>query len=487
MEQLIKANDIYVEHKGRTVLDIHDLEIYEHDRIGLVGANGAGKSTLLQVLLGQIGLQSGKIERRGQFAYLPQLDQAAKPEQQDYALMGRLGLDRTAEGHLSGGEETRLKIARALSTETHGIFADEPTSHLDQEGIELLAKQLQYFKGAMLIVSHDRYFLDRVVDKIWELDEGRITEYWGGYSDYLAQKEEERRNQDIRYKQFTHERERLEHALTEKKNQARKLEQKTKGAPRKNNTENGGCLAHQKTIGSKQKKLHHAAKNMEHRLESLGEVKPPETIRSVTFRLSEALKLHHPSPIVGQNIRKMLGDKLLFEEVSFQFPVGAKIAVTGGNGVGKSTLFQMIMNREEGITVSPKAEIGYFAQTGYKIIGNQPLMSFMQDNCDYEVREIRAVLASMGFAQEDIRKDTAVLSGGEMMKLQLAKLLLGKYNILLLDEPGNFLDLQATEALERFMKQYAGTLVFISHDVRLVEAVADVVYEIADQKMVRLK
>lgn len=175
------------------------------------------------------------------------------------------------------------------------------------------------------------------------------------------------------------------------------MDQKAKGALRKYSSENGGRLAHQKTVGSKQKKLHNAAKHLEQRIELLGDVKPPEAIRSVQFRQSKALELHNPFPI------------------------------TGANGTGKTTLFNMILNREDGNSLLPKAEMGIFAQNGYKIDRNQGVMAFMQENCDYQVSEIRAVLAAMGFSHHDVRKELSVLSGGEIIKLQLAKMLLGPF------------------------------------------------------------
>ncbi|WP_054955359.1 Msr family ABC-F type ribosomal protection protein [Paenibacillus dakarensis] len=486
MELLIKAEDIYVEYKGQDVLDIDGLELYSYDRIGLVGANGAGKSTLLKVLLGEIQLPHTQIVREGSFTYIPQLDDVTLQEVKDYALMGKLGVDRSSYSEkMSGGEETRLKIAQALSEDVHGIFADEPTSHLDREGVDFLIHQLKYYSGALLVISHDRYFLDQVVDKIWELKDGKITEYWGGYSEYLAQKEDERQSQAARYKQFTEERERLEKAIEEKHKQARKMEQKAKGASKKNSTESGGRLAHQKPTGSKQKQLHNAAKNMEHRIEALGNVLPPETKRSIQFRQSRALGLHNPFPITGSEIDKRFGDKVIFERASFQFPLGSKIGITGANGTGKTTLFQMILDKEEGISISPKAKIGYFAQTGYKMNRTQGIMEYMLEDCDYQVPEIRAVLASMGFTPQDVRKEISVLSGGEIIKLQLAKMLLGRYNILLMDEPSNFLDIPAVEALENLMKSYEGTILFITHDVRLLENVADHVYEIQSGNIIQ--
>src|SRR5690606_36695760 len=139
-------------------------------------------------------------------------------------------------------------------------------------------------------------------------------------------------------------------------------------------------------------------------IEALGDVKPPETIHTIRFRQRQSLELHHPYPITANEVSKQFGDKVLFDKASFQFPLGAKIAITGKNGAGKTTLFQMILNRENGITLSPKAEIGYFAQNGYKVNRDQGVMTFMQESCDYTVPEIRAVLASLGFTPQDVRK-----------------------------------------------------------------------------------
>ncbi|UZQ49003.1 Msr family ABC-F type ribosomal protection protein [Clostridium kluyveri] len=488
MELIIKAKDLRVEYTGCDVLDIDELELYNYDRIGLVGANGAGKSTLLKVLSGELTPIGCKINRLGEFAYISQLDEVTLQEEKDFALIGKLGIEQLEVQTMSGGEETRLKIAQALSMQVHGIFADEPTSHLDREGIDFLIGQLKYFSGALLVISHDRYFLDEVVDKIWELKGGKIKEYWGNYSDYLRQKEEEYKSQVIKYQRFVAERDRLEQAAEEKRKQARKIEQKAKGAAKKNNSESGGRLAHQKTMGSKQKTLYNSAKSMEHKIASLGDMKAPGDIRKIRFRQSKALELHNPYPISGTEINKRFGDKVLFEKASFSIPLGAKVALTGGNGAGKTTLIQMILNHEDGISISRKAEIGYFDQNGYKYNRNQEVMEFMQEDCDYNVSEIRSVLASMGFAQNNIFKRLlSDLSGGEIIKLLLAKMLVGRYNILLMDEPSNFLDLPSLEALEMLMKEYAGTIVFITHDKRLLDNVADVVYEIKNRKFNRVR
>lgn len=158
---------------------------------------------------------------------------------------------------------------------------------------------MKYFSGALLIISHHRYFLDELVDKIWELKNGKIIEYWGNYSDSLRQKEEERQSQAAKYEQFVAERDRLKRAAEKKRKQARKIDQRAKGAAKKNNSESRGRLGHQKTMGSKQKTLYNAVKSMEHRIAALGDVEVPENMRTIRFRQSKALALHNPYPITG--------------------------------------------------------------------------------------------------------------------------------------------------------------------------------------------
>lgn len=487
MELIIKANDIHVEYAGRDVLDIDELEIYSYDRIGLVGSNGAGKSTLLKILSKEPTPSSCKIQRFGEVTCIPQLESITIEESYDIAMLSRLGVSGLQRNTMSGGEKTRTKIAAALSRQVHALFADEPTCHLDRPGIDLLINQLKAFDGALLLISHDRYFLDETVDKIWELKDGKITEYWGGYSDYLLQKQEEYEQQVAQYEKSVQVRERLERSIIEKRKQAGQVDKKQKGSVRKNANESTGRLGHQKTTGSKQRKMYNAAQNMERRIDALGDIKAPESIRNIRFRQSMALELHNKFPITGDNINLYFGERVIFKDANFDIPLGSKVALTGGNGTGKTTLLKMILDHAEGLSISPKAVIGYLSQTGYQFTANQQVISFMQEDCDYQVSEIRSVMASMGFGPNDINKNLQVLSGGEIIKLLLTKMLLGHYNILLMDEPSNYLDVNSIEALECMMRNYAGTILFVSHDQRLIDNVADIVYEIQNYKINKLR
>ncbi len=389
-----------------------------------------------------------------------------------------VALESAQSGTTDDGDVVAGEIV--LGEELTGLHLDE----VDELVIVNHVALVQEVDGALLIVSHDRHFLDQVVDKIWELKDGGISEFWGDYSDYLRQKEEERKVQAARYEEAMRERKRLEAAIEKQRKKARQVDAKQKGAKKSN--EYAGRLGHQKATGTKQKRMYQAAKNMEKRLEALEGIEAPDSIRTVRFRQSKALELHSKFPISADDFSLSFDGCVLYDHAKFEIPLGAKVAITGGNGTGKTSLLKAIARRADGINISPKAEIGYFEQTGYKFDARQPAISFMQDGCEYSMTEIRGILASMGIGPRDLTKDVGVLSGGEVIKLLLAKMLLGRYNILLMDEPGNYLDVKSTEALEQMMSAYAGTIVFVTHDKRLVENVADIVYEIKDTKLVKI-
>ena len=482
MELVIKAKNINLEYNGKDILDIDDLEIYSYDKIGIIGKNGAGKTTLLKVLMGQIKLDTADVRTYGEISYIPQLENIEIENIEDKSVLGKLNVHNLAGENLSGGEETKLKIAKAFSENNDVIFADEPTCNLDNESIEYITNTLKYYSGSVVVISHDRYFLDEVVNKIWEIENGKIKEYWGNYSDYLEQKELENQTQLRNYEQYISEKQRLEKIIDEKMKQAQKVGK----SKRKHNTESGGRLAHQKSQGSKEKAIHKSAQAVMKRLESLEEVSKPVKDRQIHFRISSFLEMHNPVPISGDNLTKKMGDKVLFENTKFLIPLGKKVAITGANGTGKTTLLKMILNKENGIQISPKVQIGYFAQNGYKFEKDKNVLEFLKESSDYPVSEIRSMISMLGLEQNVITRKMQTLSGGEIVKILLCKMLLGRYNVLIMDEPNNYLDIPSVEALESLMRQYKGTIIFVSHDKRLVQNVADIIYEINNQKIIEI-
>ena len=182
-----------------------------------------------------------------------------------------------------------------------------------------------------------------------------------------------------------------------------------------------------------------------------------------------------------------MGDKVLFEKCfKFLIPLGKKVAITGANKSWKTTLLKMILNKENGIQISPKVQIGYFAQNGYKFEKDKNVLEFLKESSDYPVSEIRSMISMLGLEQNVITRKMQTLSGGEIVKILLCKMLLGRYNVLIMDEPNNYLDIPSIEALESLMRQYKGTIIFVSHDKRLVQNVADIIYEINNQKIIEI-
>ena len=228
MNQLvIELKNIEKSYQNKDILQIEDLKVYENQKIGIVGRNGEGKSTLLKLISGEIKPDTGEINTKIDFQYYRQIESEIQPDftKIDAEYLSRLNVPAHNVQHFSGGEQTRMRLAEYFSTYHFGLMMDEPTTHLDREGIQFLVDQLKYYYGTLIVVSHDRYFLDEVVDIIWEIHDGKITVYNGNYSDYQVQKEQERMEQENAYENYLKEKNRLEKAAKVKQAQADKLKQ----------------------------------------------------------------------------------------------------------------------------------------------------------------------------------------------------------------------------------------------------------------------
>lgn len=484
MEQIcFEIKNVEVNYFDKEILKIEYLAVHQFDRIGIVGKNGAGKSTLLKLLMGIIQPTSGKVIRHVECGFFEQLKAPTGPDAEP-ALMGKLAVPKDSQ-QLSGGEQTRLKLAQLFTHYYESLLIDEPTTHLDREGRLFLIDELRYYYGALLLISHDRAVLDDLVTTIWEVDEGKVQVYTGNYSEYTAQKQLEREQQSKAHEQYVKEKNRLEKAAQEKMKKAEKIA-KAGSMSKKETKAKANRMFETKSKGTSQKAMQKAAKAIEHRMGKIQKVDAVQEERPIVFHQSKKLELHNKFPIIANDLTLQVKGKVLLEEANFQIPLGKKIAITGMNGCGKTTLLNHIANLGDGITISPKAKMGYFKQMSYQFEEDKTVLDFVKNATEYDERFFRSFLHSMQFVGTDLLKKVKSLSGGEAIRLQLCQLFLGEYNILLLDEPTNFLDIQAIQALERFISAYEGTIIFVSHDQSFIKTVTDIQLHISNKKIIQI-
>ena len=488
MDKLVlDLHDIEKSFMHQDILSIDSLKVYESERIGVVGSNGAGKSTLLNIIAGKLKPDSGQVIRNIDFEYYEQIESLDPDyERIDPEYLSRLEVPDYEARNFSGGEGTRLRLAEFFSTYHFGLLLDEPTTHLDSQGIQFLIDQLKYYYGTLIVVSHDRYFLDEVVDTIWEVSDSHVTVYPGNYSDYRNLKEEELIEQEHNYENFIKEKRRLEEAAQEKQDQAQKMEnvsQKQKDKAIKPNR-----LASSKQKDTVQAAAFKSAKAMQKRADQLEEVEKVEEDKEISFPEAKNLAIHNRFPIMGEKVTIQVGEKVLFKEADFQLPLGKCIGIAGPNGSGKSTLLDYIVKDGPGITLSSKIVFSIYNQHDYQLKDKKTMLEFLEEDSYIDEALIRTILNNLGFDQTEITKKMVCnLSGGERTRLVIAKLFTDPSNVLVLDEPTNFIDLATIEALESLIASYQGTVLVTPHDKYFLEKVADQIWQVQDQKLKLVK
>lgn len=473
---LIEMDQIKKYFGDRLILDIDHLKIYSEDRIGIVGRNGVGKTTLINILSGKLEPDYGWVKLYGTHAYISQLEE---PERKNISseIASRFGIESTWHKNMSGGEKTRFKIGSALGDHSMIMFADEPTSNVDMEGIELMEEMFMAYEGALVLISHDRSFLDKLCNKILEIENSRIKIYKGNYTDYKHQKEQERERAEFEYEEYVKEKKRLEGAINETK---QKVKSMRKAPKRMGNSE-----ARLHKMGNQKAKanLERAVKNIEKRIEHLEVKEKPIEQDGIKLDILDSSKLYSKIIIEGKNINKSFGKHIIFKNAEFNIYNGSKVGLIGPNGCGKTTLIKMIMDNDVSIRVAPGAKIGYFSQDMNILDPNLSIIENVMESSIYPESFARLLLARLLFKREEVYKKVNVLSGGERVKVSFAKILLQDINLLILDEPTNYMDIDALEVIEETLKNYDRTLLFVSHDRRFVNSVADHIMTIENHRI----
>ncbi len=447
------------------ILNIEKLEIHDGQRIGLLGENGAGKSTLLKILAGQMDADGGVIERHGSLTMAAQFGRGEENMGGDAAR--RLNAQALREG-LSGGESTRRRVSQALDADARLLLLDEPTTDLDTDGVMELRRQLAAFHGAMLMVSHDRDFLDALCNVIWSLEDGKITVYPGNYTAYAEERARRRAHQAFEYEQYQKERARLTAAITRQEGHAQSA-----GGRLPTRMGNSEARLHKRSATEIEEKLHKTASAMRSRLMQLEEKERPRDIPVIRMKLGDPAAVVSRKSVEGRRLTLTVPGRTLLKNAAFELPTGTRTALLGPNGCGKTTLARAIVENAPGIRISPGVKIGYFSQEHEQTLDMEKtvLENAMRDSV-LDQSMARTVLANLNLRAGDVDKPVRVLSGGERVKVSLARLLLSSANCLILDEPTNHLDIISLEALQHTLSQYAGTLLLISHDLRMVSGVA---------------
>lgn len=476
MLQLECAN-IKKYYGDRLIIDIENLKIYSEDRIGVVGLNGMGKTTLMNILCGKLEPEEGFVKSYGAVSCVSQLE-PSEQEEVNRKLASKFGISDSWKDYMSGGEKTKFKLAQSLDSSSDIIFADEPTSNLDMESVRLLEENFKAYDGALVIISHDREFLDVLCNKILEIDEGKAKFYTGNYTVYKHQKEMERERAQFEFEKYDSEKKRIESAMAETNEKAKSM--------KKTPSRMGNSEARLHKMGNQRAKanLDKSIKSLQARLDHLEAKERPKDINKMKLDALSSDTLHSKILITGRNINKAFSDKVIFNDAEFDIYNGSKTALIGPNGSGKSTLISMIMNRDGSLKISAGVKVGYFSQSLDILDKNLNIIENVMKDSIYDETFARTLLARLLFKNEDIYKKVEVLSGGEQVKASFAKIFLQDINILILDEPTNYLDIYSMEALEEALKDYTRTLFFVSHDRRFVSSIADNIISIENEKLV---
>ena len=492
---------------GENLLEGLSFEVQEGERVAILGRNGCGKTTLLKILTGEMDYDDGEVfvnphKKIGLISQIPQFPfgyrvedvlrsayatvTAAKRKMEEMekamasgatdeqlkeydALVNRfqsgggyemdVEVDKICNGlgisshqrnqefeSLSGGEKTRVNLARLLLEKTDILLLDEPTNHLDLNSVEWLESYINTFKGTVLVISHDRYFIDRIAQRVIEIVDGHAEFYSGNYSFYMDEKQA---RFDLQMKQYEQEQAKLKQL--------------------------GFTVERMKGWGINNRTLYRRAMSIQHRMERIKKTEKPKTEKTMKATFGEK---DFSGDIVfkTKNVVKAFGDRTLFSDVELTVESGERIAILGDNGTGKTTFIKCLLGEEDcagKIQYGPTVKAGYLPQVIHFAHPERTLYDTMlyEKNCTPQTARDR--LGQFMFSGEDVFKQVSNLSGGEQSRLRLCMLMDEKINLLILDEPTNHLDIASREWVEAAIEEFEGVLLFVSHDRYFIEKFAE--------------
>ncbi len=463
---VLNLKDIRLSFASRDVLDIASLSVYDNEKIALVGENGAGKTTLLNLIAGEIEPDSGSVNLGVPCAYVHQTEKQAN--------------------HSSGGEKTFARLNEALGAASGLLLCDEPSANLDLAHRQTLLEKLFAYGGALILVSHDRQLFSSAVNKIWLLEDGRITEFPGNYDDFLLERQRQREFAAFEYTQYKKEKARL---LAAAQAYREKSSQVKKAPSRMGNSE---ARLHKREATDARLNLSHKSGLMLERARRLEEKTAPREDPNIKMDAGRIQPLNSRFAIQAREFTLSVPGKQLILPSDFVVETGCINALLGDNASGKTTLIRAITDTlpkeataSGSLKVHPQARIGMFTQDWQE--GLIPSLSAFDNVMRSSVQDrsvVRTALARLGIRGDAVFKPLSVMSGGEKAKVAMCALLMGTYNLLLLDEPTNYLDVFTLDTLEELLRSYPGTVLLVSHDRRFVNDLAKRVLFIRDQHVV---